>query len=326
MTTEPTGHDPSHPPPQTLGQLGERAVIARLTRLLSNTQDVRVGPGDDCAVVRSPTAGDDLLLTSDPVIEGAHFLPGTAPEAIGHKAIGRVLSDIAAMGGEPQWALVDVVAPRKTAVAKLEKIYAGMLALARTHGLALVGGDTSEGECLALHAFGVGRVAEGRAILRSGAEPGDAVYVTGALGGSGRGRHLSFEPRVREGAWLGKRGWAKAMIDVSDGLATDLAHLCAMSRTGAVILEDRIPIAPAARDMEDGRSAVAHALGDGEDFELLFAVEPDGQPAFEAAWRAAFELPCTFIGALTEQRGILECVDAAGNRRTVSSTGFEHFA
>lgn len=186
--------------------IGEDALIRRLAKLVPGRADVVAGIGDDCAVVRTGRRDSfDWLLKSDPVIEGVHFTPTAPAEAIGHKALGRVLSDIAAMGGEPMWVLIDLVAPASVPVKRIEGMYRGLAKLARRHGVAIVGGDTARGKTLELHIFAVGRIPRGRAVLRSGGKPGDSLYVTGSLGGSGQGRHLRFEPRLVEGAVAGCR-------------------------------------------------------------------------------------------------------------------------
>jgi len=208
---------------KVLSRIGELALLKRLCRKLPLRKDVIVGAGDDCAVVKgAKTDKYDYLLKSDGVVEGVHFNAQTRPGLIGHKALGRVLSDIAAMGGEPLWILVDLVAPGKTSVKRVEAIYTGIGKLARKFGAAIVGGDVSAGKELQLHVFGMGRVRKGRAILRSGAKAGDALFVTGALGGSLAGKHLSFLPRLKEGKWIADGKWATAMIDISDGLLRDL--------------------------------------------------------------------------------------------------------
>ncbi|MDI6775212.1 MAG: thiamine-phosphate kinase [Verrucomicrobiota bacterium] len=309
--------------PATARQAGELALIQQLCRLLQPGRGVIRGPGDDCAVVRIPGSSSDWLLKSDSVIQGVHF-PHNAPAgAVGCKAVGRVLSDIAAMGGRPHWALVNLVAPAGTRIDRLRRIYRGAAALALRHGLAIVGGDTSRGPVLELHVFAVGSAPRSRAVLRSGARPGNALFVTGRLGGSIRGKHLTFEPRVSEGQWL--RDWATAMIDLSDGLATDLRRLVAQSRVGARLRAARIPIAPAARRLRDGRSPLHHALTDGEDFELLFAIPARRQRAFRAAWRRAFRLPCACIGEIIRRKDVIECVDAAGKQSVLKSSGYQHF-
>lgn len=306
----------------TLGELGEREVIHRLARLVGSVPS-GVGIGDDCAVLPFGDSDWDLVLTTDPLIEGRHFRPEDEPERVGHKAVGRVLSDLAAMGAEPLWLLIDVVAPPAFPVARLETAYRGAVALAGRFGAAIVGGDTASGPAFELHVFGIGRVPRGAAILRSGARAGDALYVTGELGGSGLGRHLEFEPRVEQGLWLRKGGWASALMDVSDGLASDLRRILELQSVGAVLLADRLPVSADAR--RAGGDPVEHALRDGEDYELLFCVRPERTTAFEAAWRGAFALNCTRIGDLTGEAGVLRLSDGAGPGRVYSAGGYEHF-
>lgn len=306
-------------------QIGEDNLIRRLKRLVPGRADVITGIGDDCAVVRAgPRALYDFLLKSDPVIEGVHFAPEAEGLWIGHKAVGRVLSDLAAMGGEPMWLLVDLVAPPTTPVARIESIYRGMAKLARRFGAAIVGGDTSSGETLEVHVFAVGRIPRGKSVLRSGARVGDVLYVTGALGGSGVGRHLKFAPRVAEGQWLRQSGWVTAMMDVSDGLATDLRRLGKASGTGAVLDVERIPVSDDARRIKDKRPALDHALADGEDFELLFTLRRQKSVAFESAWRKAFRLPCTRIGEMTAKPGKVYLREGQ-TCKELTLHGYEHF-
>jgi thiamine-monophosphate kinase len=212
--------------PTTLSDIGELGAIERIVRTLPGRQDVVVGAGDDCAVVRmNGHAIDDMVLTSDPVISGVHFTTDATPESIGHKALGRVLSDIAAMGAEPRWILVDIVAPGETPIDVIDGIYRGMGALASKFSVAIVGGDMAEGSSLEIHVFGVGAVPTGKGLLRSTASMGDLLFVTGKLGGSRLGRHLQVEPRINEGLFL--RDWASAMIDVSDGGQSGKRLVCA---------------------------------------------------------------------------------------------------
>ncbi len=304
----------------TLQTIGETALIKRLVGRLATGRDVVVGPGDDCAVVR---AGDeDWLLTSDPIIESVHFTAEAEPSQIGHKAVARALSDIAAMGGAPRWAVVDVVAPGDTDVERLEAIYDGMAATAAAHGLSIVGGDVACGPALELHVFAVGSVPRDGAVLRSGTAPGDAIFVTGELGGSRIGtHHLTFEPRLREGQWLREGGWATAMCDISDGLSTDLRHLTEASDVGAELQIDAIPCSEAAMSADD---PVTHALGDGEDFELLLTVPADRENDLLNAWSRELSVACTRIGTVTAS-GQVVGVDAARTHTTLSATGYDHF-
>lgn len=296
--------------------------------------DVVTGIGDDCAVVRVGGACD-LLLKSDPVVEGVHFAPDAPAEGIGHKAVGRVLSDLAAMGGEPLWILIDLVAPAKTTTGRIKAAYRGAARLARSHGAAIVGGDTSRGPVLELHVFAVGRVPRGKAVLRSGAREGDRLYVTGTLGGSLGGRHLRFQPRLAEGRWLREGGWATAMMDVSDGLAADLPRLAAASGVGVVLEAGKIPVSVDARKSGDGgatkggtplvrwRRGLAAALSDGEDFELLFTVPARKAALFEKAWQRRFRLKCSAIGSVVGGAGVLLC--DGEQAAPLGLAGYEHF-
>lgn len=315
-------------------------MIQRLVHALPERADVVVGPGDDCAVVRPvDDARYDYLLKSDPVIEGVHFTRSTPDAAVGHKALARVLSDIAAMGGEPLWALVNLVVPPAMPVARVMGVYAGLRKLARRWRVAIVGGDVTRGPRLAAHVFGVGRVPRGQAVLRSGARAGDYLFITGALGGSRRGKHLAFQPRLAEGRWLQSRRWATAMIDLSDGLATDLRHLIRQSRVGAELFLTSIPLAPAIGKSASRRTALRssgqvypapsgalrHAFCDGEDYELLFTVSPANAATLIRAWSKTFRTPCASIGRITARRDVIECVDARGRKARLKATGYEHF-
>jgi thiamine-monophosphate kinase len=220
--------------------------------------------------------GERVLFKTDSVIDGVHFDGRTArPEEVGHKALARCLSDVAAMGGLPAFAVVAMMAPRSIREPELRRIYRGMERTARAFRTSIVGGDfaSHEGK-LAISVALLGGMGGRRPVRRSGARPGDAVAVTGPLGGSILGKHLRFTPRVREARELCRRFDVHAMIDISDGLGIDLAHLCGESGVGALLYERRIPVSPAARRLSrrDGRSPLDHALGDGEDYELLFAL------------------------------------------------------
>ncbi len=309
---------------KTLGQAGENALLEHLARTLSRKANVVEGPGDDCAVVRpAGGAGYDWLLTSDSVVENVHFVTGTRPEALGHKAAGRALSDLAAMGGDPEWLLVNLTLPSTTSVRYVDRFYKGFQALAQRHGGMVAGGDLSAGTTVAIHVFAVGRVPQGRALLRSGAGAGDVLFVTGALGDSLRGRHLSFEPRLQQGRFL--RRWATALMDVSDGLASDVPRLAARSGVGAHIDEDAVPVAPSLARYRRRATRLRHALCDGEDYELLFAVPARRTRSFLQAWRRRFALPCTAIGSLTPHAGEIRLRATDGGLRRLATSGYAHF-
>lgn len=297
----------------TLSEIGERGFIRMLRGMLPKRGDVAVGAGDDCAVIRF-TDADDLVLKSDPLVEGVHFTAGTDPALVGRKALARVLSDFAAMGASPRWALVDFTAPGVTPVETALGVYNGIDALAREHGVAIVGGDTSGGSAIGLHVFCAGVVPRGTALLRSAAKPGEAVYVTGELGGSFEsGRHLTFKPRLAEGAWL--RGHcASACIDVSDGAASELRHIASES---GVLIELDVGALPLSPESEASEDPVRKALTDGEDFELVFTASDTAE--FRDAFKAAF--PETRLSRI----GIVRAGKAEVNLPP-SCDGYDHFA
>ena len=218
---------------ETLGALGEKRILERLRRYAKKHARLSVGIGDDSALTQSGAELGDQVFTSDATLEGVHFESGEVGERVGNKAAGRVLSDIASMGAVPEWILVNLTAPAEMDIERLEAVYRGLAHQLDRCGGTLIGGDISEGATLALHLFASGRVPEGRALLRSGASVGDLIWSTGALGGSRSGKHLDFIPRIREGIWLRESGYVHSMMDVSDGLAVDLPHLCEASGVGA---------------------------------------------------------------------------------------------
>ncbi len=307
---------------KALRDVGEIAAVRMISRLLPKRSDIITGAGDDSAVVRW-TRDEDLVLTSDPVIEAVHFMPATPPERVGHKAIGRVLSDLAAMGARPLWALVNIVAPDDMRVHEVKRLYAGINRLALRHGLAVVGGDLSRGPVLEVHAFAAGTVPRGQAVLRSGAGAGDRIFVTGHLGGSLKSRHLRFEPRVGEGMWL--RPWATSMMDLSDGLATDLDRLIRASGVGASVHLEAIPLSPALLSFRRQADRIRHALCDGEDFELLFTIKARRVQEFRKAWKRAFSTPCAEIGSVLSHPEDLRLVDRYNRSFSYASQGYEHF-
>lgn len=309
---------------KTLQSIGEKKLIQMLTAARRSAPDVVVGPGDDAAVVR-PRKDRDVVLKCDAIVEGVHFLPSASPQQIGHKAAARVLSDFAAMGATPRYLLISLAAPASTPIQRIRAIYRGIHKIADAYSVSVVGGETVRATQLALHVFGSGDVSRGLALKRSGAKPGDVVLVTGALGGSITGRHLRFTPRIEEGNWLAKQGWATAAIDISDGLSTDIFHLVTASGAGADLLASEIPIAAAARRMQDGRSPLDHALRDGEDFELLFTVPRARVEAFAAAWLRRFPTPVTPIGFITREKGGVRLIAKDGSTRNLASDAYEHF-
>jgi thiamine-monophosphate kinase len=310
--------------------MNEFELIEKLTKSLPSNKSVVVGAGDDCAVLDFGLPDRLLLFKTDAVVEGIHFKSDTTPEKIGHKALARCLSDIAAMAGTPTAALVTIALPGNFEPARMEKIYDGMSELARKHDVAIVGGETTTNpERTLISVSLLGHVPRGKATLRSGAETGDAIFVTGELGGSLAGRHLEFEPRLAEARWLAQHFSIHAMMDLSDGLAGDLRHILKASRVGAELLTPSIPISRAAklasRAESSAKPPLLAALTDGEDFELLFTVaSKDAVPLLDA-WKKQFpKLPLTCIGKIIASEGI-HIRDKQG-ARPLNVHGYEHFS
>jgi len=243
-------------------------------------EDVVVGIGDDAAVLSLP-AGEELVVTTDMLVEGRHFEFGGDPadaSAIGWKALAVSVSDVAAMGARARWAVVSVALRSEHTGVVADGLTAGLRRCAERFGLSIVGGDTTASPGpLVVNVTLAGSVARGSAVLRSGARVGDAICVTGALGGSLLGRHLRPQPRQDEALSLVKEGVVHAMIDISDGLSSDLGHVLDASGVGAELWSARIPVHADAveRAAATGQTPLAHALHDGEDFELLFATTED---------------------------------------------------
>jgi thiamine-monophosphate kinase len=274
----------------------EDELIQRLVSRVPTPAPPADGPGDDCAVL--DLGGDELLLLkTDALVEGVHYLPGEEGGRVGWKALGRVVSDFAAMGGRPSEYLVTLGVPGGTSVSWLERVYDGMADCMRCYGGHVVGGETvsvPEGSPVLISIAGVGRVRRGHVAVRSGGRPGDRLLVTGSLGGSWAGKHLDFQPRMEQATWLAERGALHAMMDLSDGLARDLPRLAAASGCGFRLDRDAIPCSAGCR--------VEQALNDGEDFELLAALDPDECAGVMRDWNRQFpQLSLTVIGHLVEK-------------------------
>ncbi len=309
--------------------MDEFQLIARLLPGLPSNPAVVCGAGDDCAILDLGAPDRWTLFKTDALVEGVHFLSDTPPEQIGRKALARCLSDIAAMAGTPTAALVTLGLPREFAADRVAAIYRGLNDLAAETGVAVVGGETTTNPGQLLLSISlVGWVPRGRAVLRSGARTGDAVFVSGELGGSLAERHLTFAPRLAEARWLAERFEVHALMDVSDGLAGDLRHILHASRVGAELLAEAIPITAAARHQAaahpDAKPALLAALTDGEDFELLFTVASRDAVAVLDDWKREFpgtRLSC--IGRITAEPG-LHLRDRTGVR-PLELHGYVHF-
>jgi len=310
--------------------MNEFELIARLTQSLPTNPNVVVGAGDDCAVLDFGRPDQWLLFKTDAVVEGVHFTRATPPEQIGHKALARCLSDIAAMAGTPAAALVTLALPQTFDVKFVEAIYGGLVALAQRHGVAIVGGETTTNpERILISIALLGWVPRGRVVLRAGAKAGDAIFVTGELGGSLAGKHLEFEPRLAEARWLAEHFPVHAMIDLSDGLAGDLRHLLKAGRVGAELLKPAVPVSRAAklraREDSSARPPFVAALTDGEDFELLFTVPGASAVPLLDAWKKQFpKLRLSCIGKITAGEGFL--VRDKTGAQPFTSDGYVHFA
>jgi thiamine-monophosphate kinase len=315
--------------------LTEKALIARVRRKARNRPPIVAGIGDDCAILRIPQ-GHEAIVTTDFSLEGVHFRRQWHPaESVGHRCLVRGLSDVAAMGGEPIAAFLSMAVPRKLPQKWVGQFLQGFLKLADRFGVSLAGGDTAESpDGILADIVVVGSCPKGRAIRRSGAIPGDSIYVTGKLGGSeaalqrmfakpkGRLNHTDFprhffpEPRIRAGTILREKRLASAMIDLSDGLSTDLAHICEESGVGAEIDSEKLPRARVGK----AKRAVSLnlALHGGEDYELLFTASAHTKiPARLGA------VAVTRIGQITARKKIY--VVRQGEREELKPQGWEHF-
>jgi len=310
--------------------MNEFDLIARLTRSLPSNESVVTGPGDDCAVLDLGVPDKLVLFKTDAVVEGIHFTRETPPEKVGRKALARCLSDIAAMAGTPTAALVTIALPKDFDVAFVSQIYEGMKELAEKYQVAIVGGETTTNPGRILISISLlGIVDRDRQILRAGAKVGDAIFVTGELGGSLAGKHLDFEPRLEEGRWLAAHFKIHAMLDVSDGLAGDLRHILNAAKAGAELLKSALPVSRAARlnAREPGsgqKPAALAALSDGEDFELLFTVAGKDAVKLLDAWKKKFpQLKLSCIGKIVAGDGIILRDKTSSHK--LAAHGYEHF-
>lgn len=274
-----------------LSQVGEDALLALLLRGLPQSRNFI---GDDCAVVRFPGARDLLVLKTDCVVEKIHFESRANPELVGWKAMMRALSDFAAVSAIPQFALVTLIVPRNRSASWARKLYRGLHRAASKFGVAIVGGETSATRGPATISVSMsGFVEKDRRVSRAGGKKGDDLFVTGRLGGSSRGKHLKFVPRIKESRWLTQHFRIHAMMDLSDGLGADLPRLARASKVGFEIDKKALPLTAG--------TTISNAISDGEDYELLFAISPRDSSSLQCAWRKKFpRLPLTRIGSLSQ--------------------------
>ena len=300
----------------------EAELIQKLTAGLPGDSSVLTGPGDDCAVIE--LGGQKLLFKTDAVVEGIHFKGDVLPEKIGRKAMARSLSDIAAMAGTPTHALVTLGICEKHKPVFVESIFVGLRDIAAEYDVNIVGGETTTLPKLTLSISLLGTCP--KPILRIGSQAGDALFVTGELGGSIAGHHLEFIPRIKEAHWLSEHVNMHAMIDLSDGLATDLRYLL-VKNLGAEILTTALPVRREARllakENPSGKTALLAALTDGEDYELLFTVAAKDAVALLDNWNLQFpETSLKCIGKITD-KPVITLRDDKG-ARPLTLHGYDH--
>jgi thiamine-monophosphate kinase len=314
--------------------LAEKLLISRIRERTARRRGIAAGIGDDCAILQIP-AGHQTLVTTDFSLEGIHFRrEWHSPEVVGHRCLTRGLSDIAAMGGIPLAAFLSLALPPNLPQRWVDQFLKGLLQLADRFHVSLAGGDTAQSpDGILADIVVVGSVPKGKSILRSGARPGDGIYVTGALGGAAAALKLLFAgrklrpahfpshfnpiPRVEVGEFLRERGLATAMIDLSDGLSTDLGHICDESAVGAEISADAIPLAQI--DKPARKVDLQSALHGGDDYELLFtALKAKHVPPRIAG------VEITQIGQITRARQVV-LTTPDGGRIKLRPQGWEHF-
>lgn len=307
--------------------MGELDLIEYIRGLASGQAPewLQVGIGDDAAVVALPSGGR-IVVTTDMLVEGTHFEPGTPPEAVGRKAVARALSDIAALAARPLCVVAAACFGEDYEAESRRRICKAIWEASVQFSAPLVGGDVSGGAGpLSLTVTAIGLPGPKGVVTRAGAQPGDAVCVTGTLGGSQRGRHLSFTPRIAEALDLAERFEVHAMIDVSDGLSTDALHIARASGAGITLQAEAIPVSEDAlalsREAEGREGPVRHALNDGEDYELIFCVpEPDAKAAGAGG---VLGTPVSIIGAVTSEKDSF-IVWPGGAREPLRGGGWQH--
>ncbi|MBU4377113.1 MAG: thiamine-phosphate kinase [Candidatus Omnitrophica bacterium] len=294
--------------------LGEFGLIERVKKKAIPLKSAVLGIDDDCAVI-DYTKDRYLLLTVDMLIDGVHFnLRKAGPKRVGRKALAVSLSDIAAMGGVPKYCLISVGLPPNMPVKVVDDFYAGFVKLAKEYKVELIGGDTNKSDKLICDVCVVGEVEKHRLVKRSGAKIGDKIYVTGRLGGSIKVKQYNFTPKVKEARILVKNFKVNAMIDISDGLSSDLRHIAESSNTGALIYEKDIPISKG--------SSLKGALTDGEDFELLFTMPGNVN---EKVLTKKLGVRVSMIGEIVAEYKNVTIVDKSGKRVGLKPAGYRHF-
>jgi thiamine-monophosphate kinase len=306
-----------------LGALGEDRLLDQILLYLprGRTRKIFAGAGDDCAIVEIPGSKKCLVLKTDCVVEGVHFVHGTNASDVGWKAMMRPLSDFAAASALPQFSLITLIVPQQSNVAWVRRLYWGLRRAAKRFEVTIVGGETSNTlGPITISVSVIGFVEKPRAASRRGGRLGDDLFVTGRLGGALKQKHLKFIPRIAESRWLTKNFSIHAMMDLSDGLGADLPRLARASNVGFDIELGNLPVTPGA--------TIDNAISEGEDYELLFAISPRDRNRLEREWRQKFpELPLTRIGSLSRKSPVTDAKQRPGfpiaNRKL--PRGYVHF-
>jgi thiamine-monophosphate kinase len=293
-----------------VGALGEDRLLHKILLHFPRGRKVFAHAADDCAVIETPGTNKYLVLKTDCVVEGVHFVRGTNAPDVGWKAMMRPLSDFAAASALPQFALITLIVPQKTNVAWLGELYRGLRRAANRFKVRIVGGETSSTRGpIAISVSVVGFVERTRAVSRRGGKSGDVLFVTGRLGGALKQKHLKFIPRIAESRWLTRNFSIHAMMDLSDGLGADLPRFARASRVGFNVDLENLPLTRGATTTD--------AICEGEDYELLFAISARDRNRLEREWRRKYpKLLLTRIGGLTSQ---------SATRNTQLPRGYMHF-
>ena len=297
-----------------LDDCNEQELIELFSFFQSNNKDLIKGIGDDCALCSSVHQSYDLVYTSDATIQDIHFKITDSPCGIGNKAIGRVLSDFAAMGAEPSWIIINLAIPKDYKAENLIKIYESMKKLLDGYDASIIGGDLTKSNNLSLNIFGAGKVLSNSAILRSGAVNNDLIWTTGKLGYPDENKHLNFIPKIKEGKWLRESGFITSMIDITDGLATDLKHLT-MGKFGAILYKE---------NLEKMTTSIKKILYNGEDYELLFTANANNTDELQLNWKKEFNNELFFLGRITNKLDNIY-LDTKGNLELINKHGYQHF-
>jgi len=303
-------------------KLGEFELIDKLTRNLPGYgKEVIEGIGDDCAVIKQ-NANKYLLATCDAQVAGVHFLLDTDPGQIGQKAVAVNISDIAAMGGQPTLCLVSLIIPKSIDTEYIDSVYSGIRLMCERYGIQIIGGNISSGEQLVIDITMMGAVNPKKMLLRSGAKPGDKVLVTGSLGAAAAGvvskKHILPTPRIKESNAIAKSKLATSMIDISDGLLSDISHICDQSNVGVTLNETQIPVSDSANLLQ--------ALSGGEDYELLFTAPSESVEMLIKMISRKTKTPVKVIGEVVPKKEGRWIIDKNGQKRPLISDGWDHFA